>query len=254
MAIVSWGVTQLVAGNSGDAANSKDKKQEIGKNDTHSNNSDKIGDGKSGLGDDKKEEQGTIKPRRQRISPKLKEEIVKKYAKDGDGKLNDVTLAQLKADLKKRRAEFIKKYDKNGDGKLSPEELEAARKDIQQKQQRRARIREQILKKYNKDSDGKLNPEELKAAREEIQQRRAKVRRELVKRYTKNGTGKLNDRERAQLQTDRESRRAELIQKFDKDGDGKLNEQEQEEACKYWEENQKQRRKEWKNKHSKDGQ
>ena len=55
-----------------------------------------------------------------------KEEILKKFDKDGDGKLNDEEKAAAKAAGKAaHEAEMLKKFDKDGDGKLSDEEKAA---------------------------------------------------------------------------------------------------------------------------------
>jgi len=51
---------------------------------------------------------------------------VKKYDKNGDGKLDQEERAALQKD---RQAEMLKKYDKNGDGKLDKEERAALNAD-----------------------------------------------------------------------------------------------------------------------------
>lgn len=93
----------------------------------------------------------------------LPAEVLKKYDKDGDGKLSDeerkTFQADRKAEQEKREAEILKKFDKDGDGKLSEEENKAVRADFQAK-------RKALLEKYDADKDGKLGPEEIKAARE----------------------------------------------------------------------------------------
>jgi len=93
-----------------------------------------------------------------------REEIIKKFDKDGDGKLND----EEKAELRKKMAErsgggrklppfLMKKFDKDGDGKLSDEEKAEARKAMEER-------RKEMIEKFDKDGDGKLNDEERKAA------------------------------------------------------------------------------------------
>lgn len=74
-----------------------------------------------------------------------KEAMLKKFDKDGDGKLNDEEKAAMKAEWQKRRgeggkgpdaarrAEMMKKFDKDGDGKLSEEERAAMRAEMQKK-------------------------------------------------------------------------------------------------------------------------
>ena len=93
-----------------------------------------------------------------------REEIMKKFDKDGDGKLND----EEKAELRKRMAErsggrsklppfLMKKFDKDGDGKLSEEERAEARKSMEDR-------RKEMMAKFDKDGDGKLNEKERKEA------------------------------------------------------------------------------------------
>ena len=93
-----------------------------------------------------------------------REEIIKKFDKDGDGKLNE----EEKAELRKKMAErsgggrklppfLMKKFDKDGDGKLSDEEKAEARKAMEAR-------RKEMIGKFDKDGDGKLNEEERKAA------------------------------------------------------------------------------------------
>ena len=53
-------------------------------------------------------------------------EILEKFDKNGDGKLDE---DERKEAQRARRAEFLEKYDKDGDGELSEEERKAAMKD-----------------------------------------------------------------------------------------------------------------------------
>lgn len=113
-------------------------------------------------------------------------EIIKKFDKDGDGKLNEQERAAAKKALggqgggADRRAALLKKFDKDGDGKLSDEEKAAAKKFFAEQRAKAAkdrpapktdrpaknRLPQELLKKFDTDGDGKLSPEERKAARE----------------------------------------------------------------------------------------
>ena len=55
----------------------------------------------------------------------IPKEILEKFDKNGDGKLDE---DERKAAMAARKAEFIKKYDKDGDGELSEEERKEAMK------------------------------------------------------------------------------------------------------------------------------
>jgi hypothetical protein len=127
-----------------------------------------------------------------------REQLIKKFDTDGDGKLNDEEKA---AALKERggrpggkgaarrgpdgatMAELIKKYDKDGDGKLSDEEKTAAREAAGKKGGRPGagapggRGGAEALKKYDKDGDGKLSEEEKTAARAGFQGKRPEGRK-----------------------------------------------------------------------------
>lgn len=90
-------------------------------------------------------------------------EILEKFDKDGDGKLNDEEAAAARAAMQAKRAEMEAKYDKDGDGKLNEEERKALMEDNKGKFEDH---RQEIIKRFDKDGDGKLNEEERKAARE----------------------------------------------------------------------------------------
>src|SRR5947209_4858241 len=87
--------------------------------------------------------------------------------------LNDQTDGS--SELKGRRAAALKKFDKDGDGKLNEAEREVMRKERFAERLREARagrggfrfpIPPELVKKYDKDGDGRLNEQEEQAARE----------------------------------------------------------------------------------------
>lgn len=86
---------------------------------------------------------GEAKP----AAPPSREEIIKKYDKNGDGKLDQDERA---AYMKDRQAEAIKKYDKNGDGKLDEAELQARREDAR-KQREAAQARREANQKQKEE-------------------------------------------------------------------------------------------------------
>ena len=46
-----------------------------------------------------------------------REEMIKKFDKDGDGKLNEEERAAVREEMKGRKDELLKKFDADGDGK-----------------------------------------------------------------------------------------------------------------------------------------
>ncbi len=124
------------------------------------------------------------------------------------------------------REDMMKKYDRNGDGKLDETERNALREEIMKSragtpegrgavQTRPGANREAMIKEFDKDGDGKLSDTERQVAMVELRKRyQAQVlpgrpgvpdarasynREEVLKQYDKDGDGKLNDTERAAM-------------------------------------------------------
>lgn len=124
-----------------------------------------------------------------------------------------------------RSKEMIKRFDKDGDGKLNDAEKAAARTEMRKEGGGRhdrgdpgdGRIREEILKRFDMDGDGKLNDSEraeFKKARAERRENGGpgrpvgeRMREEIIKRFDKDGDGKLNDAERAEAEQAGEEKR-----------------------------------------------
>jgi Ca2+-binding EF-hand superfamily protein len=91
----------------------------------------------------------------------LPPEIIKRFDKDGDGKLNKEEMAAAKAAreerMKAQKEEMLKKFDKDGDGKLSEEERKAMHEELKKR----------AIEKFDKDGDGELNEEERAEMRKE---------------------------------------------------------------------------------------
>jgi|ETNmetMinimDraft_25_1059894.scaffolds.fasta_scaffold08031_1 Ca2+-binding EF-hand superfamily protein len=155
-----------------------------------------------------------------------KEEMLKKFDKDGDGKLNKEEHMALREAMPKRRGgkgrpskeEILKKFDADGDGKLNEEERAAAR------EARKKHFEEEALKRFDKDGDGELSEEERAAAREAAKKRRGgregekggrrpsfddlpdKVKAKLIEKFDADGDGTLNDEEKAKAREERKKR------------------------------------------------
>lgn len=85
---------------------------------------------------------------------KLPPEVIAKFDKDGDGKLNEEEKAAAKAARGERegkmKKEMLEQFDADKDGKLNDDEKAAMREEMKKR----------MLAKFDKDRDGKLNEEE----------------------------------------------------------------------------------------------
>lgn len=129
------------------------------------------------------------------------------------------------------REEFLKRFDKNGNGRIDEDERAAIQAELgDQAPGRRGEGRR---------GEGEPRPEGQAGQRpgrgpgQPGQQgnRPGFNREELLKQYDKDGNGELDEKEReamqADLQKQREEREAEFKKTFDKDGDGALNAEEE---------------------------
>lgn len=137
------------------------------------------------------------------------------------------------------REEMIKKYDKDGDGQLNEEERNTMREEMQQQgggkqgegQQRGGErlSAADLIAKFDADADGKLDATEVEAMMKEQQSRMQSQqgrrggpntqggqrsgpqggasREEMLKKYDKDGDGQLSEEERAEMRKDMQSRR-----------------------------------------------
>jgi len=112
-----------------------------------------------------------------------REDALKRFDKDGDGKLSDEEKLAAREGFKEKHpqaaerfAEMKQRFDKNGDGKLSEEEREAAKAWMKEHHQERGgakgEMRGKVLERFDADGDGKLSDAEKAAAREAMKQHR----------------------------------------------------------------------------------
>ena len=87
-----------------------------------------------------------------------------------------------------RKAEMLKKFDKDGDGKLSDTEKTTLRAEMQNRRgggrdrkQWTPEQRDEMLKKFDKDGNGKLSQEERDTAREAMKASRTKGEKQQKK-------------------------------------------------------------------------
>jgi Ca2+-binding EF-hand superfamily protein len=104
-------------------------------------------------------------PKKDRPQQKLPPEIIEKFDKDGDGKLNEEERAAARAVreemMKNRKKEMLEKFDTNKDGSLDDTEKAAAKEAHKQ----------MALEKFDKDGDGELSDAEKAEMRKAMSKR-----------------------------------------------------------------------------------
>ena len=111
------------------------------------------------------------------------EELLKRFDKNGDGKLDDIELADAHEAMLKEQ--------------LNREAAQAARPNAEQ-------FRARMLELFDKNHDGKLDDDERAEARKYAEEHGLGPglmnREEVMKRFDKNGDGRLDEAERAEME------------------------------------------------------
>ncbi len=99
--------------------------------------------------------------------------------------------------LSPKEQELLKRFDKNGDGKLDDSELAAAHEALHQEEMGKAvdnakRLYARLLAQFDTEKKGSLTPAQQAQAVEAIQTRNKQVYAKLLQRFDKNGDGKLD--------------------------------------------------------------
>lgn len=170
----------------------------------------------------------------------------------------------------KRAEELLKRYDRNGDGKLDDDERADAKDAMMKEQSERQRLRAaampggaeafrtRMIELFDANKDGRLDDDERAAAQKFAAERgfspNGELREDVIKRFDRNANGRIDDDERPALQeyvrerlkSGPRSARDEaelttglekalraaiegnpgLLRNFDDDGDGRLNDRE----------------------------
>ena len=116
-------------------------------------------------------------------------ETLKKYDKDGDGKLNDEERTAMRADRDKA---MLEKYDADKDGKLNNEERMKMEAENPRRGMGGPPPTAEEIKTYDKNGDGKLEGDEATALRE------ARMKA-MTEKYDTDKDGKLSDEERQKM-------------------------------------------------------
>lgn len=163
------------------------------------------------------------------------QELLKRFDRDGDGRLNEQERQLMSQEVQKRagqgnanrpsREEVIKRYDKNGDGQLDAQELAALRSQMAKTRdgagsrppndnRREGTNNRGLIERFDTNKNGRLDPEEQQKAREAMQRRQG------------------NPQQRPPQPGNRQSgtSREQVLQRFDANGNGRLDPEEQEKA------------------------
>jgi len=160
----------------------------------------------------------------------------------------DMMTATPAAKAAKRADDLLKRFDKNGDGKLDDDERADAKemmlKEQVDRQMARAaalpggleQFRAQALQMFDRNRDGRLDDEERIAAQKfAAMHRDGSVDAESLNRhFDQNGDGKIDAEERARIESYLAAlrglrgmqMRGELLRRFDQNADGKVDEAE----------------------------
>ncbi len=158
-----------------------------------------------------------VGPQQGQMLEELREEALRKFDKDGDGKLNEEERAAARDDFNQRRDAMAEKLkgaiDTNGDGELDTTEKIIAR----------AALRELVGPPMG-GPGGPAGP------RGEDGSPPNPMRQRMIEPFDTDGDGKLSDEERANASDEVKARHQQMLDRFDADKDGKLSEEEHDAA------------------------
>lgn len=178
-----------------------------------------------------------------KAADRLKDEAMKRFDKNGDGRLDDGERAEALEAMKKKGGEIqgqlrqfmLRRFDADGNGTLDEAERKTAFDEMmKQLEENGPMVKNTVLgflhKRFDADGDGTLDKQELAVAREELTKRiiqglavtdaqtkptdpaarrkRAEAARgqESLDRFDADGSGALGEQERAAAKTDLEKR------------------------------------------------
>lgn len=182
---------------------------------------------------------------------KRAEELLKRFDKNGDGKIDDDERAEAKEAMMKEqidrqiarasalpggleqyRTQALAMFDKNRDGRLDDEERTEAQK-FAEAQAGAATALEQLNQRFDKNGDGKVDPEERTQIDGYLRELRGlgaiRMRDSLLRRFDRNADAKLDDAEMTELEKVVRpivEKNPPQLQRHDKNGDGKLDDAE----------------------------
>lgn len=179
------------------------------------------------------------------LSTVLRAEAPKPAENPAAGNVTVQRAAETTAPLGRPTAEeILKRFDKNGDGKLDADETADAHDAVMQEEMQRWEERqeagkkgappERVLQQFDRNHDGKIDDDERAEMRKAIAARGGgspmmAMRQELVRRFDTNRDGTIDDAEWAALSPllrERLSATLRQLHRYDKNGDGTIDEAE----------------------------
>jgi Ca2+-binding EF-hand superfamily protein len=190
------------------------------------------------------------------MRPGRTEELLKRFDKNGDGKIDDDEHAEahetmLKEQSKRTtargpgaaenfRRRILELFDRNKDGRLDDAERTAARNYADERGLGPdGELRQELVDRFDANADGKLDETERGAMRQALQARMAAasggsrgvppIRQEMLRRFDRNANGRLDDAEFTELEPvlrKRFEQNPAQLKRFDTDGDGRLSDAE----------------------------
>ncbi|RLS35017.1 MAG: hypothetical protein DWH79_02970 [Planctomycetota bacterium] len=167
-----------------------------------------------------------------KAAERLKEEAMKRFDKNGDGRLDDAEQAEAMNSLKKKGGEvqaqlkqfMLGKFDADSSGTLDETERKAAFDEtMKQMEQNGPMVKNTILgmvyRRFDANADGTLDSNEMKTARHELS------KRILQGMSGDDAAPKPTAPQPRRKQAD-EATKKEMLDRFDADGDGVLSDQE----------------------------
>jgi Ca2+-binding EF-hand superfamily protein len=171
-----------------------------------------------------------------KAADRLKEEAMKRFDKNGDGRLDDEERAEALREMKKKGGEIqgqlrqfmLRRYDADGNGALDPAERKTAFDEtMKQLEENGPLVKNTVLgfvhKRFDANGDGTLDKDELGVARDELTKR-------IIEGIPMGDVPTKPIDPVARRKQAEEKRKAEMLDRFDADGNGTLDEQEREAA------------------------
>ena len=171
-----------------------------------------------------------------KAADRLKDEAMKRFDKNGDGRLDDEERAEAVLEMNKKGGEIqgqlrqfmLRTYDADGNGTLEPAERKIAFDEtMKQLEENGPLVKNTVLgfvhKRFDTNGDGSLDKVELGVARDELTKR-------IIEGIPMGDAPTKPIDPVARKKQAEEQRKAEMLDRFDADGNGTLDEREREAA------------------------